>query len=75
MHKGFTISITYHQLKYSSPNRSKNTLQKQEPHKRAYLLENGGYGKQRGQENGPKAEKEKTERVTGLGRRTRKGSN
>ena len=28
------------------------------------------YGK-RGQENGPKAEKEKTERAKGLGRRTR----
>ena len=31
---------TYHQLKYSSPNRSKTP--KPATHKRAYLLENGG---------------------------------
>ena len=60
---------TYHQLKYSSPNRS-NKNKKQEPHKRAHLSENGGIGKKR-QENGPKAQKDKIERATGLARRTR----
>ena len=35
-------SCTYHQLKYSSPNRLKK--QKQEPHKREYLSENGDLG-------------------------------
>ena len=43
---------------------------KDEPHKRAYLSEKGGLGK-KDQENGPKAEKDKAEIVTGLGRRTR----
>ena len=56
-----SICCTYHQLKYSSPNLSKKnqepTFQKME-------------GK-RGQVNGPKAEKDKTERATGLCRRTR----
>ena len=33
-------------------------------------MENGGLG-EKGQENGPKTEKDKTERATGLGRRTR----
>ena len=47
------------------------TAQKQETHKRAYLLENRGLGKTI-QENGPKADKDKTERATGLGRRTTK---
>ena len=42
----------------------------QESHKRAYLSENGGLCGNR-QENGPKAEKGKTERATGLGRRPR----
>ena len=42
-------------------------LHKREPHKRAYLSENGGLGKT-DQENGPKDE---TEKATGLGRRTR----
>ena len=41
------------------------------PHKRAYLSESGGLGEKSGQENGPKAEKDQTERATGLGRRTR----
>ena len=53
------LCCTYHQLKYSYPNRSKNKT-KQEPHKRAYLSENGGLRK-RSQENGPKAEKNKIE--------------
>ena len=39
MHKG----CTYYQLKYSSPNHSKNP----EPHKRAYLSENGGLRKKK----------------------------
>ena len=39
------ICSTYHQLKYSSPNHSKNP--KQEPHKRTYPSENGGLGKKR----------------------------
>ena len=34
----------YHQLKYSPPNHSKT---KQEPYKRAYLLENEGLGTNR----------------------------
>ena len=38
------ICCTYHQLKYWSTNRSKT---KQEPHKRAYLSENGGLGKKK----------------------------
>ena len=54
--------------KYSSPNHSNK--KEQEPHKRAYLLENGGLGKI-GQEKGPKAETGKTEIATGLDRRTR----
>ena len=38
-----SIRCTYHQLKYSSPNRSSEEEKKrQEPHKRAYLSENGG---------------------------------
>jgi hypothetical protein len=50
------IGCTYHQLKYSSPNRSNKT--KQEPHKRAYLSENGGLGKNRSGE-WPKSRKGK----------------
>ena len=73
MHKGkyqchvAALCCTYHQLKYSSPNRSKT---KQEPHKRAYLSENGGLGKT-DLENGPKVEKDTTEIATGLSIRTR----
>ena len=44
------------------------TKKRQEPHKRAYLSDKGGLGKN--MENGPKAEKDKTEIATGLGRRT-----
>ena len=36
-----SICCRYHQLNYSSPNRSTTT--KQEPHKRAHILENGRY--------------------------------
>ena len=57
---------TYYQLKYSSPNRSHK--EKGKNHTKEPKME--VYGK-RGQENGPKAEKDKTERATGLGRRTR----
>ena len=54
--------LPYHQLKYSSPNRSKK--QKQEPHKRAYLSENGGLGKKRSGEwaKSRKGSKKKSER-------------
>ena len=38
-----SISCTYHQLKYSSPNRSK----KLKSYKRSYLSENGSFGKKR----------------------------
>ena len=50
------------QLKYSSPNRSKNQ-NKQEPHKRAKVSGNGGLGK--------KKSGEWAKSRTGLGRRTR----
>ena len=53
---------TYHQLKYSTPNRSNKTKQLSLP------SENGGLDQRKtGQGNGPKAEKDKTERATGLG--------
>ena len=58
-----SIDCTYH----SSPNCSNK--QKQGPHKRVYLSENGGLGKNADQENGPKAEKDK--RSSDSGRRTR----
>ena len=58
-----SIGCTYHQIKYSFPNLS-NKIKRQEPYKRAYFSENGGFGKK----NGPKAEKYKTERATGLSR-------
>ena len=41
-----SICCTYHQLKYSSPNRSKKHQQEQ-PHKRAYLAENGDLEKKK----------------------------
>ena len=37
-----SMCCPYHQLKYSSPNRSKTI--KQEPHKIAYLSDYGGLG-------------------------------
>ena len=61
------ICCTYHQLKYSYLNHSNKLKTKT----RANLSENGGLGKNISQENGPKAEKDKTERATGLGRRTK----
>ena len=58
----------YHKTKYS-PNRS--TTIKQEPHKRAYLSENGRFREKQIRRIGPKTEKDKTEIATSLGRRTR----
>ena len=64
LHK--SIWCTYHQVKYSSPDRSKNNKsQTKEPTFRKMEV----YGK-RSQENGSKAEMDKTEREKGLGRRT-----
>ena len=60
---------TYHQIKYSSPNHSNK--QKQEPHKKLPTFRKMEVSGKRGQENGPKAEKDNTERANGLGRRTR----
>ena len=54
-----SICCTYHQLKYSSLNRSKNP--KQEPHKRAYTFWKTGFKEKRSQENVPKEEKDKIE--------------
>ena len=62
------ICCTYHQVKASSPNRSKQKSHTKEPTFRKMEV----CGK-RSQENGPKVEKEKTERATGLGRRTKRG--
>ena len=74
MHEGIpvpygSIFCTYHQLKYSSPNHSKKqnktkATQKSQPFGKWRFRE-------RDQENGPKAEMDKTERATGLGRRTK----
>ena len=51
---------------------NKKTKKQQDPHKRAALpFRKWRLREKRGQENGPKAEKDKTERATGLGRRTR----
>ena len=66
-----SICCTYHQQKYSCPNRSKTTKNKSHTKDRSYLSEKGVQGK-RSPENGPKAEKDKTERAAGLGRRTDK---
>ena len=43
-----SMGCTYHQLKYSSPNRSNKA--NQERHKRAYLSENWGLGKKKSEE-------------------------
>ena len=60
---------TYHQLKkYSSPNYSNKTKKGHRKEPTFQKLEVQG---KKDQENGPKAEKGKTEKVTGLGRRTR----
>ena len=66
-HMAGSIGCTYHQLKYSSPNRSNK--QKDKSHtKEQTFRKMEGWGKR-----GPKAEKNQTERATGLGRRTREG--
>ena len=64
-----SICCTHHQLKYSSPNRS-NKNKKQEPHK-SLPFGKWRFREKTDQENEPKAEKDKTERATGLGRRIR----
>ena len=66
-----SICCTYHQLKYSSPNRSKT--------KTRATLKSLPFGKRRfrekevrSKENGPKkAEKDKTEKATGLSKERR----
>ena len=60
---------TYRQLKYSSPNRSKQK-QKDKSHTKEPTFPKMEVWGESGQENVPKAEKDKTERATGLGRRT-----
>ena len=66
-----SIYCTYYQLKYSSPNRSKTTTNKSHAKQPFLPFRKWRFGGKRSQENGPKAEKHKTERATGLGRRTR----
>ena len=63
-----SICCTYHQLKYSSPNRSKK---QNKNHTKSPPFGKWRFRGKRGQENGPKAETDKTERATGLGRRKR----
>ena len=59
---------------YAAHTTTKILKTKQEPHKRTYLSENGGLGEKKSAEaNGPKAEKDKTERATGIGIRTKEG--
>ena len=77
MHKGQyhampygSICCTYHQLKYSSPDRS-NKQKRQQPHKRAYLSENGDLAKKRSGECAKIRKEEDREIATGQGRRTR----
>ena len=72
-----TLCSTYHQLKYSSLNRSKEKTGEKSHTKELIFREMEVYGKII-PENGPKAEKDKTERATGLDRRTKQekvGSN
>ena len=69
-----SICCTYHQLKYSSLTAKKKHYKNQEPHKRAYLSENGGSGEEKKEVRriiGQKQKKGQTERATRLGRRTR----
>ena len=65
------ILCTYHQLKYSSPNCSNEKKKKTRATQKSLPFRKWRFTEKRGQENGPKAEKDKTERVTGLSRRTR----
>ena len=64
-----SICCTYHQLNYSSPNRSNNTKKDKSRTIDPTFWKMEVYGK-RGRENGPKTDKDKTKRATGLGRRT-----
>ena len=65
-----SICCTYQQLKYSSPNRSKNNSKTRATQKSLPFGKWRFRGK--GQESGPKAENDKTERAAGLDRiRTR----
>ena len=61
------ICCTYHQLKYSSPNRSKK--QNKSHTNEVYLSENGGFGKKNRLGEWANSKKGKIERATGLGRR------
>ena len=61
-----SIYSTHHQLKYPSSNRS----QKKKKEKKSHTKE-PTFQKMEVQGNGPKAEKDKTARATGLGRRTK----
>ena len=64
-----SICCTYHQLKYLSPNRKKTTTKTRATQKSRTFEKMEVYGKI-SQKNGAKAEKDKTERATGLGRIT-----
>ena len=69
MHKG--VPYGSHQLKYSSPNRSLKQNKKQEPHIKEPTFQKTEIYGGKGQDNGPKSEKDQRERATGLGRKTR----
>ena len=63
------VCCTYHQLKYSFPNRSKKKkIHTKEPTFRK--MEDQG---KRSQDNGPNAEKDKTERTTALQHKNNRG--
>ena len=68
---GSIICCTYHQLKYSSPNRSNKTKKTPKSHTKEPTFQKMEVMGKTDQENGPKAEKDKTELATGLGRRIR----
>ena len=72
MHNGsMQPCCTYHQLKYTSPNRSNKT--KTKSHTQSLPFGKWRFRQNRGQETGPKAEKDKTvkQKATRLCRRTR----
>ena len=64
-----SIGRTYHQLKYSSPNRSNKNIIKS--HTKEPTFQKMKVLGKTDQENLPKAEKDKIEIAAGLGRRTR----
>ena len=70
MHKGIASAIWQHMLHIPSTKVliSEPLKQKKQPYKRAYISKNGGF-RGKGQENGPKAVKDKTDRAIGPGRR------